>query len=67
VPPAPGRFSTTNCWPVDSLIAFTTARVSTSLTPAGGHGTTTLTGLAGYDCADTAPAISQKRIPSKCR
>ena len=22
VPPAPGRFSTTNCWPVDSLIAL---------------------------------------------
>jgi hypothetical protein len=49
VPPAPGRFSTTNCWPVDSLIACAIARVITSLTPAGGHGTTTLTGFAGYD------------------
>jgi hypothetical protein len=44
-----------------------TARLSTSLTPPGGHGTTTRTGFAGYDWAQTAVAHSQNRNPNKCK
>ena len=57
VPPAPGRFSTTNDWPHASLNFCANTRPSVSLPPPVANGTTTRVGLAGYSCACAATAV----------
>src|SRR4051812_14388674 len=54
MPPAPPRFSTTNCWPSAWLSASAQGRAMMSLAPPGAYGTTSLTGRAGHagPCAD---------------
>src|SRR5258708_31231920 len=51
LPPAPARFSTTNCWPRLSPIFWLSRRAMTSVGPPGAKPTSTLTGLLGYACA----------------
>src|SRR4029453_15103041 len=71
VPPAPGRFSTTTCWP-SALVSWSAmTRAKMSVDWPGGKGTTILIGLAGQVCAstpdatDAAPtASSSRRRPS---
>src|SRR5204863_8379616 len=67
VPPAPGLFSTTNCWPLVSVSPCASARARMSLTPAGGHGTIILTGLAGYGCAVAAVATAMSSMARALR
>ena len=45
LPPAPGRFSTTNGWPSVSVSFCAVARARMSVVPPAGNGTTTRTGL----------------------
>ena len=47
LPPAPGRFSTTNGWPSARLSRSPTARASTSASPPGANGATMRTGRLG--------------------
>src|SRR5438552_8759349 len=56
MPPAPGRFSTTICWPAPSGIFGPMMRVVVSGRPPGAYGTIILIGLVGNSCAcaDTA-------------
>src|SRR5688500_9897802 len=56
LPPAPGRFSTTTCWPsaLASWSAITRARMSVDWP--GGNGTTILIGLVGQVWASTPGA-----------
>src|SRR6267143_3535361 len=51
MPPAPGRFSTTICWPSASDIFGPMMRVIVSGSPPGAYGTTILIGLVGKSCA----------------
>src|SRR6059058_279413 len=67
VPPAPGLFSTTNCWPLVSVSACDSARARMSLTPAGGQGTMILTGLAGYVWAVATVARAKSRVAKALR
>src|SRR5258705_10442559 len=64
MPPAPARFSTTNCWPKASLSRWATMRVMVSGSPPAAYGTTILTGLAGYACAALV-AVSCAAAPSQ--
>jgi len=45
--PAPGRFSTKNCWPMVLEKYCASTRAMMSVPPAGGDGTTMRTGRAG--------------------
>src|SRR5216117_1553803 len=56
LPPAPARFSTTNCWPRVSLSFAPTILAMMSTGPPGAKGTMTRTGLFGQPCAKQAPA-----------
>src|SRR5947208_2104337 len=56
LPPAPARFSTTNCWPRVSLSFAPTILAMMSTGPPGAKGTMTRTGLFGQSCAKQAPA-----------
>src|SRR5712672_7317 len=51
LPPAPARFSTTNCWPRVSLSFAPTILAMISTGPPGANGTMTRTGLFGQSCA----------------
>src|SRR4051812_48641389 len=51
VPPAPGRLSTMNCWPIEAPRRAATKRAMKSFPPPGGKATTIFTGLTGYACA----------------
>src|SRR5262245_14297718 len=72
LPPAPGRFSTTNCWPTRSDNHWPIRRAATSVVPAGANGTTMRTGRDGYACAQakretagraiTPPAARVKKV-----
>jgi hypothetical protein len=61
MPLAPALFSTTTGWPMERESWSAEKRASVSVTPPGGHGTTSLIGLLGY-CArsgsDTASAAA---------
>ena len=48
--PAPGRFSTTNCWPSRSESHWPTKRATMSVDPPGANGTIKRTGRVGYVC-----------------
>src|SRR5688500_696566 len=52
LPLAPGRLSTTNCWPVCSLTRFMVMRVTTSTAPPAANGRMSRTGFTGQSCAD---------------
>src|SRR5207247_10461038 len=56
LPPAPARFSTTNCWPRVSLSFAPTILAMMSTGPPGAKGTMTRTGLFGQPCGRQAPA-----------
>src|SRR4051794_20784464 len=56
IPPAPGRFSTTNGLPKESVSFWATARVTISPRPPGPKPTTILTGRVGNSCAAAMPA-----------
>src|SRR6185369_207548 len=47
VEPAPGRFSTTTCWPTLSVMNLPASRAMVSIGPPGGNGTIILIGLSG--------------------
>src|SRR4051812_42933238 len=67
--PAPGRFSTTICWPRSSDILSATRRATTSVAPPAGYGTIKRTGLFGYGWldADEAANTSAKTADDKRR
>src|ERR1700674_2059493 len=67
VPPAPPRFSTTICWPIDLLILSATMRPSASLPPPGGNGMTRVTGRVGYAWAVAAPGVSDQAVAPATR
>ncbi len=54
MPPAPGRFSTTNDTPSNSPMRLATAREVVSVTPPGVNGTIQLIGLVGNVWANAA-------------
>src|ERR1700675_2646704 len=56
LPPAPGLFSTTNCWPSPLLISAEKARATMEELPPGAKGTIRRIGLVGYVCAGAAAA-----------
>jgi hypothetical protein len=47
LPPAPPAFSTTTGWPSDVRMCSARMRVSVSVAPPGGNGTTMVIGRAG--------------------
>src|SRR5262245_13757833 len=59
--PAPGRFSTKNCWPSAVEKCCASTRPTMSVPPEGGDGTMMRTGRAGYSCAKEFP----KRINNR--
>src|SRR5207302_1725848 len=61
MPPAPGRFSTTICWPSASDIFGPMMRVIVSGRPPGAYGTTILIGLLGKSCACAVTASKPAR------
>jgi hypothetical protein len=66
VPPAPGRLSITNCWPIARVNPWPCARARISVVPPAENATMTRTGLTGYgvpwnvvvDCAEAAAQAS---------
>src|SRR5688572_23202000 len=60
MPPAPPRFSTTNCWPTFSWSLTATMRVKKSRPPPGGNVTMMRTGFAGQACAPANCGASAK-------
>src|ERR671914_229996 len=58
--PAPGLFSTKNCWPNALEKCTTSTRATMSVPPPGGEGTTMRTVRVGDSCAAAAAAISKK-------
>src|SRR6266699_4944214 len=54
--PAPGRLSTTNCWPSDSESLCATERAMISVPPPAAEGTMKRTGFAGYAVWAAAPS-----------
>src|SRR5688500_8125645 len=52
LPPAPGRLSTTACWPHASVSFWPTMRESRSAAPPGGKGTMIRMGRTGYACPE---------------
>jgi hypothetical protein len=58
LPPAPGLLSTTTVQPSVWLSLSATMRAMMSVPPAGGNGTMSLIGLAGYVCAMAPPATA---------
>src|ERR1700712_5351870 len=72
LPPAPGLFSTTNCWPNSSEILAATTRARMSVVPPAANGTISLTGRVAHPSArarrghsdsapSAAPAIRSER------
>src|SRR5262245_48543415 len=64
---APGRFSTTYCWPRYSESFGVSRRAMMSVPPPGGKPTSTRTGRVGYDCPRTAVAASRRANPARIR
>src|SRR5262245_27203716 len=58
-PPAPARFSTTNCWPSFSFSHCAVVRAMPSVLPPGANGTIRVTGRCGQDCARVSPAMPE--------
>ena len=69
LPPAPGRLSTTTCWPSRSPSLGATIRTVASVEPPGGKVTIMRIGLAGQGagavvCAWLAAAAAMTAIPA---
>src|SRR6478752_3956879 len=60
VPPAPGRFSTMNCWPRASDSPSARMRVATSVPPPAPNPIKTWTGFDGQSCANAEGAAAVK-------
>src|SRR5262249_41312082 len=60
LPPAPGLFSTTTCWPHISERRAPTMRPIPSMPPPGVNGTTSLTKRAGQACGKVACAAAPR-------
>src|ERR1043165_3975307 len=58
--PAPGLFSTKNCWPSVREKCSARTRPTMSVPPAGGEGTMMRTARAGYSCAPAPKAQSRR-------
>src|SRR5688572_6455513 len=66
IPLAPGRESTTICWPHDSVIFCPRRRASVSDVPPGENGMITRIGLTGYGsaaCAGTSVNMTRADTP----
>ena len=59
MPPAPGRFSITGCWPQVFDSDCPSMRASTSTAPPAAYGTRMRTGLVGNDWAWAPAAVSE--------
>src|SRR3954468_5391804 len=59
--PAPGLFSTKNCWPNLFEKCSASTRPTMSVPPAGGDGTMMRTGFAGYCWANACAAKSRSK------
>src|SRR6267142_4510377 len=66
MPPAPGRFSTKNCWPTISESLAATCRAVKSSPPPGPTATTMRTGFVGYACP-SASADHKSKIRDRPR
>ncbi|MNR10142.1 hypothetical protein D3C85_1263770 [compost metagenome] len=68
-PPAPGRLSTTICWPMLAPTFWAMARASRSVAPLAGNGTISRIGLDGYvsacDGAATRVRLVVRPMPSR--
>jgi hypothetical protein len=66
--PAPGLFSTTMGWPSALATSVQTRRVTKSVVPPGGKGTTTRKGRVGQACACNAPGRAARAVatPAAC-
>src|SRR5688500_16159410 len=73
---APGRFSTTNCWPRYSESFGASSRAMMSVPPPGVKPTSMRTGLVGYACAEATELASRRSsdttsfielFPESCR
>src|SRR3954471_1915716 len=68
MPAAPGRLSTTTCWPSPAASCVETSRASRSLPPPGANGTMRRSGLVGYSAAAALKeSAAAKAIPKKRR
>src|SRR2546426_10053869 len=65
LPPAPGRFSITTCWPQESASFWPRARARISLGPPGVKPTTKRTGLSDQPCASAAQATPTLQIKAE--
>src|SRR5881396_3702862 len=65
LPPAPGRFSITTCWPRDSASFWPRARARMSLGPPGVKPTTKRTGFSGQPWASAAQATPTLQIKAE--
>src|SRR5688572_18457022 len=66
MPPAPPRFSTTNCDPSAAASGVDTSRAVKSTKPPGGNPTTTRTGFEGYPSAAVAwPATASANAATR--
>src|SRR5712691_2132514 len=63
--PAPGRLSTTNCWPSDSESLCATERAMMSVPPPAAEGTMKRTGFAGYAVWAAAPSDNRANRKSE--
>src|SRR5262245_15145386 len=64
LPPAPGLFSTTTCWPHISESRAPTMRPIPSMPPPGVNGTTSLTKRTGQVCGEVVACANAPRPPS---
>src|SRR5256885_1412240 len=62
VPPAPGRFSTSTCWPSAAESLSATGRAMVSVAEPGVKGTMMRMGLEGNDCAIAAAKLEQTEV-----
>src|SRR5450759_1533672 len=66
---APGRFSTTNCWPVLAVMRCARLRAMMSVPPPGANGTISLTARVGYvpgaDAGAAAACAQAAATPAK--
>src|SRR4051812_36740961 len=64
-PPAPGRFSTVNCWPSAPDRPSARIRVATSVPPPAPNPTRIWTGFVGHSCAATAVTVAIVRAADR--
>src|SRR5688572_18272435 len=71
MPPAPGRLSTMNCWPVTSLSLVVKMRATVSVAAPGALGRIMRTGFSGYaagePCAQHSIAATDSAPSRRCK